>query len=166
MAMARKKAAGRKVAKTAKAKSRARTRNAASKTRIAARPAKKSARSMKKSAPKKAVKATAKRKASVSKVKAKTPLRRPVPKTKSGAMVKVASAAPVKPGIAARPRVRDVNAGVQIDATILERVSQSPRPAAVPLKLPFAMPLERPVAPLELRPAPRFERVLLTHDDE
>jgi histone H1/5 len=94
------------------------------------------------------------------------------PKAKMAAKPKAkltAIKSPAAPGrTAAEPRrtTRDEHAGVTIAAIAPERVARAPRPEPAPLRMPYAVPVERPIAPLELRPRPLFAREVSPHDDE
>ena len=74
--------------------------------------------------------------------------------------------APVKSALVSRRAARDAHAGVKIAADAPERIAPTPRPDATPLKMLFEMPLERPIAPMDVRPAPLFERGAIPFDTE
>jgi hypothetical protein len=144
--MAKKKAAKRPVAKKAK--------------KVARKPVKAAPKKVAKRVAKKVPKKAAKKAAPKPKVKAATRA-----STRATAAQK-SPARPVRLGVTARRAPRDESAGIRIAPTAPERITHAPKPQSAPLKMPFAVPLERPIAPLELRPAPLFEREMFLHDDE
>ena len=146
--------------KTAKAKTAAKP-----KAKMVAKPkAKTAAKPKAKMAAKPKAKMAAKPKAkTVAKPKAKTVAKpKLVAKLKSKAP---APAGPARTAVAPRP-VRDEHAGITIAAVAPERIARAPRPEPAPLRMPYAVPVERPIAPLELRPRPLFAREVSPHDDE